>query len=170
MGLFIDITGQRYGRLTALAVVGRDANKRTLWRFRCDCGAEKEIDGAHVRYGKIVSCGCYLNSILSENAKKHLARFAGSNRSHGMSRTPVYAVWKTMHDRCRNPRNKDYKHYGALGVQVCERWAKFENFIADMGPRPDGLTLERNDPAGNYEPSNCRWATWAEQQRNKRAA
>ena len=73
-----------------------------------------------------------------------------------------------MHERCRNPNNHDYRWYGALGVRVCERWASFENFYADMG-EPNGLTLDRIDPRGNYEPENCRWATWDVQRVNKRA-
>jgi len=154
--------------LVALGPAKPDANKRTRWLVRCDCGVEKLVDGAHMRYGKIRSCGCLAEDMGPEHGRKHLARFAGHNRRHGMSRTPIYAIWKTMWDRCRNPRNRDWKYYGGLGVRVCERWALFENFYADMGEAPSGLTLDRRDPFGDYEPSNCRWITHAEQVRNTR--
>jgi hypothetical protein len=89
-------------------------------------------------------------------------------RTHGMTRTKIYRVWKGMHQRCRNPRNKDYKDYGARGVTVCERWYSFEVFMLDMGPRPEGYTIDRVNGAGNYEPSNCRWATYKTQMNNRR--
>ena len=79
-----------------------------------------------------------------------------------------YSAWLGMRERCANPKHKDFKYYGALGVAVCERWAVFENFYADMWPRPEGRTLDRINPAGNYEPSNCRWATALEQRHNRR--
>lgn len=84
-----------------------------------------------------------------------------------MSRTPVHAVWKAMIQRCANPKAHDYRWYGALGVEVCERWRSFENFYADMG-EPNGLTLDRINPMGDYKPSNCRWASWETQRMNKR--
>jgi hypothetical protein len=143
-------------------------NARSFWKFRCDCGVEKEIDAAHVRYGRIRSCGCLLDDVLHSQA--HAARCALAAkfpRSHGMSKTPVHAVWKAMIQRCTNARSRDYRWYGALGVKVCERWRSFENFYADMG-EPRGMTIDRIDPRGDYEPLNCRWADWATQRSNKR--
>jgi hypothetical protein len=164
----IDITGQRFGRLVAVQKT-MPRRLRTFWRFRCDCGVEKEIDSNHVRHGRIQSCGCYLAEVLrSEEHRQHCQAMAKLPRTHGMSRTPVHAVWKTMWERCRNPKCHDYRWYGALGVKVCDRWASFENFYADMG-EPNGLTLDRIDPRGNYEPKNCRWTSWDVQRANKRS-
>ncbi len=89
-------------------------------------------------------------------------------RTHGGSKTRLYAIWNTMLNRCRNPKVKEFKNYGARGIDVCPRWWKFENFKADMGDRPFGATLERADNHGNYDPRNCYWATRADQARNKR--
>lgn len=93
----------------------------------------------------------------------------GRNTTHGMSGTRVYQVWASMIKRCENPAEKNYRHYGGRGIRVCDRWRhSFEAFIADMGERPDGMTLDRVNVDGNYEPGNCRWATYAEQSRNTR--
>src|SRR5690349_13055815 len=88
--------------------------------------------------------------------------------THGMSHTPTYRVWQAMIRRCSSPNDKTRNLYGGRGIQVCERWRDFANFYRDMGPRPDGLTLDRINVDGNYEPGNCRWATYSEQNRNRR--
>jgi len=87
---------------------------------------------------------------------------------HGMSQRPEYHTWKHMLFRCKNPKATKYYNYGGRGISVCERWEKFENFYEDMGDRPKGFTLDRIDQNGNYEPSNCKWASAHDQNRNKR--
>jgi hypothetical protein len=91
-------------------------------------------------------------------------------KSHGMYKTPTYNTWEHMLARCRNPNNKRWKRYGGRGITVCERWLTFENFLADMGEKPPGLTIERKDNDGNYEPGNCKWATTTDQNRNSSRA
>lgn len=159
---FVDMTGQRFGRLSVLAFAG--IQKDAMWHVRCDCGTEKVCRGADMRAGKIVSCGC----LAREKAKA-----AGDRtRTHGKSGTSTHNIWDSMIQRCTNPNRKDYWRYGGAGITVCQRWREsFSNFLADMGERPAGLTLDRwPNAGGNYEPGNCRWATPAEQVRNSTAA
>jgi hypothetical protein len=163
-----DIRGVRFGRLVAIERNGV-LGTRTAWRVRCDCGTVKTVAIQDLKRGKAKSCGCLLREVL--NSPEHAARCKAAAqhapKRHGMAAKPVYFVWKTMIQRTTNPRNKDWRHYGGAGVQVCDRWRDFVNFYADMGD-PNGLTLDRIDPAGNYEPGNCRWADWSTQNLNKR--
>jgi hypothetical protein len=155
---FIDITNRRFGRLVALKVQKQDQHGFRLWKCRCDCRAITIVRQSHLHSGAIRSCGC-LNSELS--AKRKL--------THGGTYLPEYAVWSTMHARCRNPNNKRWEHYGGRGIKVCKRWSKFENFIADMGQRPNAAySLERINNNRGYSPKNCEWATAEKQSRNRR--
>lgn len=140
---------------------------RARFVCRCDCGTEKIISSGNLGKGKSNSCGC----LQREGATARLN--ANRKIKHGMKRrgnpAPEYAVWSMMKKRCHDPEDKDYRHYGGRGIVVCQRWRdSFENFIADMGRRPPGLTLERKDNSKGYEPSNCKWATWTEQAKNRR--
>lgn len=100
----------------------------------------------------------------------HKEQLAERNKTHGLSRehAATYKVWKDMRARCYNPNNSEYQNYGGRGIAVCDWWSSFANFYADMGDRPDGLTVERKDVDGHYEPANCTWATRSQQANNKR--
>jgi len=101
--------------------------------------------------------------------RAHLARLSAAKVTHGLTRSAEYSVWSSMIDRCTNCRSKDWSWYGGRGITVCERWKRFENFLADMGLRPAGATLDRIDNLQGYEPGNCRWTTIAVQARNRRS-
>lgn len=150
----IDLTGRRFGRLV---VIRRSDTSPKHWVCRCDCGDEGDRFGPGLRGGKTVSCGCL-----------RAARIGNLRRKHGKSDSRAYKVWQDMRRRCRDPRRKAYKHYGGRGIAVCARWQSFADFLADMGEPGDGMSLDRIDVNGNYEPGNCRWVTLADQKRNKR--
>lgn len=150
-----DITDEKFGLLTALKPVSRDKHNNVLWLCRCDCGNETVTRGAGLFWGDTLSCGCTVRC-----------------RTHGYAshvhRSVEYRAWVDMRRRCENPDYSKFKNWGGRGIKVCVRWSKFENFLADMGLRPDGHSLERIDNDGDYEPLNCKWAPWSEQLRNRR--
>lgn len=154
-----NVRGERFGRLVAMEPVYIDSWKQVFWRCKCDCGAIKDIRGKHLWSGKIKSCGCF----RVENSRTAFTK-------HGYARknqiSPTFASWSSMIDRCRNRNNNAYDRYGGRGITVCDRWKKFENFLADMGERPAQLTLERRDNDKGYSPDNCYWATYKQQGRN----
>jgi Recombinase len=172
-GFYEDLTGRVFERLTVQGFSHsiRDAQGKisSVWDCICICGGNKKVSKSNLTSGSIVSCGCKKREIQDSIKQYSLT----ASVTHGCTRlgnkTQAYRVWTWMKRRCFIPTAKDYKFYGARGVTVCERWMKFENFLADMGEPPQGLTIDRYpDPTGNYEPSNCRWATWEQQHKNCR--
>lgn len=146
-------------RLTLIVPrIGKTADGHLVGLFRCICGTEITVAQSRVRNGYTKSCGCLATEISRSGATKH-----------GMKGTPEYQSWSAMVTRCTNPNSKDFARYGAAGISVCEKWKSFTEFFADMGPRPDGTSLDRfPNGLGHYEPGNCRWATVSEQARNKK--
>lgn len=150
---------QKVGRLT---IIGERPEDNIKILCRCDCGKEKMITIAHLLKRTIKSCGCIRSEKTIARKTKH--GFGGGK----IKRSKEYESWAAMRKRCNNPNDKAYKNYGGRGIIICNSWEDFNNFITDMGPRPDGKSLDRVNNDGNYEPSNCRWATRLEQNRNKR--
>lgn len=161
MTKIVEMTGMRYGRWTVLRRAENSAYGRlSHWHCRCDCGEERSVNGQTLRLGRSRGCGCERLEILRARAKH------GHNRVG--NKTKTYKVWQGMRGRCTNPKIKCFSRYGGRGITVCERWSSFEAFLADMGPCPPRLTLERIDNDRGYEPGNCKWATRSEQNRNTR--
>jgi hypothetical protein len=203
----LDLTGQKFGRLTAIRPTAERMDHKVIWLFRCDCGKEKLIAGTSVKRGVTQSCGClysdaaryyfegdrvgrltiksyvgkarYLcvcdcgneTTVSSTNFRKTQSCGCYRNElrtTHGMSKSRDFKRWHAMLTRCNKPSHESFKHYGGRGIKVCERWMKFENFMEDMGPAPAGLSIDRIDVNGDYEPSNCRWVDQKTQCQNKR--
>lgn len=147
--------GTKFGRLN---VIKKDTDSSKKYRYicSCECGNVKSVLSNNLNTGGVKSCGC----LRSDVAKKLRTK-------HGLSRARVYRIWRCMIDRC-NAGNVNGRNYYGKGIKVCERWKiSFDNFLADMGLPPEGTSIDRINNNGNYEPSNCRWATWAEQCSNK---
>lgn len=155
----IDLTGQKFTRLTVLRSLPERRGHGVVWLCACDCGTSVKAPTAGLRNGNYKSCGCWRRDSAKSIFTKHL-----------QSGSMEFVSWQKAKQRCTNPRNEDWTQYGGRGIKMCARWLNnFEAFLKDMGERPSPThSIDRIDPNGDYKPSNCRWATPAEQRRNQR--
>jgi hypothetical protein len=159
-GAITDLVGQRFGRLVVVRFSHQTKHRRSMWWCLCDCGWSIAIDGGNLRGGNTESCGCLRSEVTAATSTTH-GHAAGAG-------TAEYESWCAMLARVRATTGRRARDYANRGISVCPRWESFENFLADMGSRPAGTTLDRIDNDGNYEPGNCRWATASQQNSNKR--
>lgn len=158
-----DLHGQRFGRLLVLGK-SESLDGFATWKCQCDCGTVKIVRGTALRAGKTVSCGCYNR----ENHTKHGRRSDQKNAKYD----PTYTSYISMKSRVLNPKAHAYENYGGRGIEICKEWLDggFEQFLADMGERPEGKSLDRIDYNGDYCPENCKWSTPQEQSENRRGS
>jgi len=159
-----NLIGNVYGRLTVTSFSHKDKRGRVHWACICECGNINSVRVDALTRGVSKSCGCLQKALLADRKLSHGYTVNGNNNGN-----KTYVSWKTMKQRCLNPNHGEYKNYGGRGITVCPRWVdSFANFVSDMGERTDGLTIDRINVNGNYEPDNCRWADWFVQNNNQR--
>lgn len=158
-----NLIGKKFGLWTVESFHQKNSTGHEYWNCVCACGAKKQIRGYPLIKSETKSCGCLSKSLLHDRTFKH-----GHARTRHHSASATYHCWSSMKSRCLNPDNKMYKYYGGRGINVCDRWMKFENFFVDMGEKPNGLSLDRINNDLGYFKENCRWATDDEQGGNKR--
>lgn len=154
-----DLTGMTFNRLTVLNCAGKTKHGKYLWNCRCSCGKKATVVTSKLRTGYTKSCGCYRIDKMTRHGHKTTTTESGTHRS-----------WKAMKQRCNNHNSGEYHRYGGRGIRVCRRWERFENFLADMGERPEGLSIDRINNDRGYCPSNCKWSTPKEQTNNRRCS
>jgi hypothetical protein len=165
MNIGIPLTGVRFGRLIAIRRVNRKKTNRPSWWCICDCRKRVIVDRSGLVTGRTTSCGCYRRELQRKLKTIH------GHTPRNIAPSPEYHSWVSMKQRCFNADGKNYNNYGGRGITVCERWtSSFENFLKDMGSKPSSdHSLDRMNVNGNYEPSNCKWATKKEQKDNQRS-
>lgn len=162
---FVNMSDQVFGMVTVLGFAGEDRTTkqvRNLWWCRCECGAVFKPRGDHLKSGNTTNCGCVRRVSVGDSCRTH-------GHCNNRRTTSEYGIWCAMIRRCCVADDPGYKYYGTRGIIVCSRWREsFEAFFSDMGPKPKRYSIDRIDSSGNYEPSNCRWATHREQMQNTR--
>lgn len=165
----IELTGQQFNRWIVVEFAYVDKHKEAHWLCRCQCGTQRNISSSALRYSQSKSCGCWAREITSKRSQGNQYGL-----KHGLQNTKIYRAWQMMHQRCYNPKNIRYGHYGDRGISVCPRWHHdnpkgFLNFLQDIQHPPTPMhSIDRINNDGNYEPSNCRWATSKQQSQNRR--
>lgn len=160
----LDLSGQKFGRLTPIEIVGTHSSRAKLWRCRCDCGGETTVEATKLRTGNTRSCGC----LVTEHAIRVRPSAVRHGDTQGGKMSAEWRAWRNMRSRCSRPSDVSYARYGGRGIRVCERWLTYENFLADVGRRPSPAhSLDRIDSDGHYEPGNVRWATDQQQAENR---
>lgn len=161
----IDLTNKRFGKLVVVKKTGHDKHRNVKWLCQCDCSKFSEVVGRDLHCGDTKSCGCLRKDIVRKTGKKNTQHGHCSKNKSSIT----YESWHAMLQRCINPKNHSYHDYGGSGIKVCDRWLVFQSFLEDMGDRPSTLhTIDRIKNNYGYKKENCRWATYRQQQRNKK--